>query len=174
MIAGVSIADLQKYFSESHKIFRAMPNTAISICESITCLSISEKFEREEQMLSEFFGKLGIVVPITEDLMESATVLGSTGIAFALRYMRAATQGGIEIGFSAEIAHLITAQTVKGAAALLLSKHQHPESEIDKVTTPQGITISGLNEMEHKGFSSAVIKGITTSYIKVMHIKNPK
>ena len=85
--------------------------------------------------------------------------------------MRAASQGGIEIGFSAELSQLITAQILKGASKLILESGNHPEREIDKVTTPQGITISGLNEMEHQGFSSALIKGLITSFNKLEKLK---
>ena len=60
-------------------------------------------------------------------------------------------------------------QTVKGAAELLLQKNTHPEQEIDKVTTPKGCTIAGLNEMEHQGFSSSLIKGIVISYKKIVN-----
>jgi pyrroline-5-carboxylate reductase len=88
--------------------------------------------------------------------------------------MRAAIQGGIEIGFSADMAQYITAQTVKGAAELILQTGHHPEQEIDKVTTPRGITITGLNEMEHKGFSSSLIQGVLASYKKVENSGNLK
>ena len=81
--------------------------------------------------------------------------------------IRANIQGGIEIGFDAQTASLIAAQTVKGAAELLLQHKSHPEEEIDKVTTPKGCTIAGLNEMEHRGFSSSLIRGIVTSYKKI-------
>jgi pyrroline-5-carboxylate reductase len=84
-----------------------------------------------------------------------------------MRYIRASIQGGIEIGFDATAASLITAQTVKGAAELLLQRGAHPEQEIDKVTTPRGCTIAGLNEMEHQGFSSSLIRGIVASYKKI-------
>ena len=99
--------------------------------------------------------------------MPSATVLGACGIAYALRFIRAASQGGTEIGFEAELAQMIATQTVMGAAALLKEGGNHPEHEIDKVTTPRGCTIAGLNEMEHQGFSSALIRGITTSHKKI-------
>ena len=95
--------------------------------------------------------------------MIPATALCACGIAFFLRAVRAGSQGGIEIGFHSEEALLMAAQTAKGAAALLLSGETHPESEVDKVTTPRGCTISGLNQMEHSGFSSALIRGIVTS-----------
>ena len=102
--------------------------------------------------------------------MNAATVVGACGIAFALRFMRAMSQGGIEIGFNSEMSQLIVAQTLLGAAKLILETANHPEKEIDKVTTPQGITISGLNEMEHRGLSSAVIRGLITSYNKLENL----
>ena len=95
--------------------------------------------------------------------MTAATALGACGVAFFLRAIRAASQGGIEIGFHSDEALAIAAQVARGAAALLQSQQNHPEFEIDKVTTPRGCTIAGLNQMEHDGFSSAMIKGITTS-----------
>ncbi|NQY67570.1 MAG: pyrroline-5-carboxylate reductase, partial [Flavobacteriales bacterium] len=74
--------------------------------------------------------------------------------------------GGTEIGFHAHDAIRMAAQTAKGSAGLLLKRGNHPETEIDNVTSPKGCTIAGLNQMEHQGFSSAIIKGIITSYEK--------
>jgi len=107
---------------------------------------------------------------VNESLMAPATALCGSGLAFFLRSIRAASQGGTEIGFHADEAILLAAQTARGAASLTIDSEMHPESEIDKVTTPKGITISGLNEMEHQGFSSAMIKGITTSTEKVTRL----
>ena len=137
----------------------------------MTCIA-SNKCDCEDfKRIVALFENLGKTLVIEEDYMLSATALGSCGIAYFLRAIRAATQGGIQIGFHAEDAQLIAAQTAKGAAELLLQQHSHPEDEIDKVTTPRGITIAGLNEMEHNGFSSAFIKGIVRSYEKA---KQPK
>jgi pyrroline-5-carboxylate reductase len=169
MVAGISFQTIEKETGDSVKLFRAMPNTAIAICESMTCLSYPKKSENCKDDVLELFNHLGKTTVINEELMSAATVLGACGIAFALRYLRASMQGGIEIGFSAEVAQFITAQTVRGAAELILNSDHHPEQEIDKVTTPRGVTISGLNEMEHKGFSSALIHGLVTSYRKIEH-----
>ncbi len=95
--------------------------------------------------------------------MTSATALCACGIAFFLRAIRAASQGGIQIGFPSTDALKMAAQTARGAATLLQDSCAHPESEIDKVTTPQGCTIGGLNRMEHQGFSSAMIEGVVTA-----------
>lgn len=166
VVTGVLLKDLAAIVA-GVPIFRAMPNTAIAIQESVTCLCHEGGSEEQVTYVTELFDQLGITISIDEKLMDAATVLGACGIAYALRFIRAATQGGIEIGFDAKTASLIAAQTVKGSAELLLKLGRHPEEEIDKVTTPKGCTIAGLNEMEHQGFSSSLIKGIITSYQKI-------
>ncbi|WP_153799905.1 pyrroline-5-carboxylate reductase [Foetidibacter luteolus] len=168
VITGIWIKDIQSVIGDNFTLFRAMPNTAIAIQQSITCICKYKASEEQTQYVADAFNQLGKTVFIEEKLMDAATVLGACGTAYAMRYIRANIQGGIEIGFDAATASLIAAQTVKGAAELLLTKHTHPEQEIDKVTTPKGCTIAGLNEMEHQGFSSSLIKGIVTSYRKIL------
>jgi len=129
----------------------------------MTCLSADSKANGRLKIAEDIFNQVGKTLIIDEELMIPATALCACGIAFFLRAIRAASQGGIEIGFHSEEALIMAAQTAKGAAALLLSGETHPEGEVDKVTTPRGCTISGLNQMEHSGFSSALIKGIVTS-----------
>jgi len=162
VVTGVSIEQIQTHVSAGVAIVRAMPNTAISLRESITCLASSHGSAAIE-IGESIFNTVGETVVIEEELMGAATALGACGIAFFLRAIRAASQGGIEIGFHSDKALLIAAQVAKGAAELILKAGNHPESEIDKVTTPRGVTIAGLNQMEHEGFSSAMIKGIVTS-----------
>jgi pyrroline-5-carboxylate reductase len=164
---GITIANMEAMLGVPVPIFRAMPNTAIAIRESMTCIATKNGDASQVQTVQHIFDQLGKSLIINEDLMDAATVLAACGIAYALRFMRAQSQGGIEIGFDAQTAQTIAAQTVKGAAGLLIEGGQHPEREIDKVTTPQGCTIAGLNEMEHQGFSSSLIKGIITSYNKI-------
>ncbi|MES1218787.1 MAG: pyrroline-5-carboxylate reductase [Bacteroidota bacterium] len=167
VVTGVLINEMETVIKKTIPVFRAMPNTAIAIQESMTCICSQNAGHEEVKYVNELFSKLGKVVTIDEKLMEAATILGACGTAYAMRYIRANIQGGIEIGFDATIASLIAAQTVKGAAELLLQKGTHPEQEIDKVTTPKGCTIAGLNEMEHQGFSSSLIRGIVASYKKI-------
>jgi pyrroline-5-carboxylate reductase len=167
VITGVWIKDIQEIVGSDFTIYRAMPNTAIAIQQSMTCICSTNATDESNQFISNLFNQLGKTVFIEEKLIDAATVLAACGTAYAMRFIRANIQGGIEIGFSAQVASLIAAQTVKGAAELLLQKNTHPEQEIDKVTTPKGCTIAGLNEMEHQGFSSSLIKGIVTSYKKI-------
>ncbi len=167
VITGVTLGDLKKMATIQLPVFRAMPNTAVAIQQSMTCISFENADEDQVQFVTKMFGTVGKVVVIDDKLMDAATVLGACGTAYAMRYIRANIQGGIEIGFDAKTASLIAAQTVKGAAELLLTNNSHPEQEIDKVTTPKGCTIVGLNEMEHRGFSSSLIRGVITSYKKI-------
>ena len=167
VITGVWIEQIQKAIGKPVPVIRAMPNTAIAIQQSMTCLAHADASTSQLNYIRQLFDQLGVTVMIDEKLMDAATILGACGTAYAMRYIRANIQGGIEIGFDAATAALIAAQTVKGAAQLLLEKGSHPEQEIDKVTTPKGCTIAGLNEMEHQGFSSSLIRGVVASYRKI-------
>lgn len=163
VVTGITINQMKKKVGEELEIIRVMPNTAIAIGESMTCLASSNMNGNGLQQAQAIFDTVGSTMIIEEEQMSAATALAACGIAFFLRTIRAASQGGIEIGFHSDKALKIAAQTAKGAASLLLQNENHPEFEIDKVTTPRGVTISGLNQMEHEGLSSAMIKGIVTS-----------
>ncbi|MFY0652882.1 MAG: pyrroline-5-carboxylate reductase [Cyclobacteriaceae bacterium] len=170
VVTGVSIQEIQDQLAEGQSIIRVMPNTAIAKGESMTCIA-TNGHENGLKEVKSIFDALGSTLVIGEQLMQAATVIGASGIAFFLRYIRAATQGGVEVGFHPEEAQQIAVQVAKGAAALLEGTNDHPENAIDKVTTPMGCTIAGLNEMEHHGLSSAVIQGIKTSYKRIENIK---
>ncbi|GEP50201.1 pyrroline-5-carboxylate reductase [Flavobacterium noncentrifugens] len=165
-ISGVTVETLQNA-ANGNSIVRIMPNIAIQFGESATCIAFAAKDKEPAQHVIELFQQLGTAPVIEEKLMDAATVLGACGTAYALRYIRASMQAGIEIGFDSQTALAIAAQTAKGAAKMLLEEKIHPEQLIDRVTTPQGCTIVGLNEMEHQGFSSSLIKGIKTSLQKI-------
>ncbi|PPL00571.1 pyrroline-5-carboxylate reductase [Parapedobacter indicus] len=172
VISGVTCADVRDKLGNNIQVIRAMPNTAIAIGQSMTCIASDNASDEQLERVTRMFETVGSVVTINEDLMTSATALCACGIAFFLRAIRAASQGGVEIGFHAHDALKMAVQTAKGAADLLLQTQSHPESEIDKVTSPKGCTIAGLNEMEHNGFSSAFIKGIKLSALKAGGLYN--
>ena len=163
VVSGVTIKRIREQVQSDVPIVRAMPNTAIAIRESMTCITSDDEHSKAVEATKNIFDTVGETLVIHEELMTSATALGACGIAFFLRAIRAASQGGIEIGFHSHEALKIASQTAKGAASLLGKMENHPEFEIDRVTTPRGCTISGLNQMEHQGFSSAMIKGILVS-----------
>jgi pyrroline-5-carboxylate reductase len=170
VVSGASVRQIKSKLKKNIPVVRVMPNTAIAIQESMTCISGNDEDKAAIEIAKTIFDQLGKSVVIKEDLMVPATALCACGIAFFFRAIRAASQGGIEIGFHAEDALFMAAQTAKGAATLIIENGVHPEGEVDKVTTPRGCTISGLNQMEHAGFSSAMIKGIVTSADKAKHL----
>jgi len=166
-VTGITSGQIFNTLKQQPVLFRVMPNTGVSIQESMSCISCFNESTEQREMVKMIFSQMGRVLFIPEEHMPAATALAGCGIAFALRFIRAAIQAGVEIGFSADEAKLMAAQITKGAAQLILTNDTHPEAEIDKVTTPKGITITGLNEMEHSGFSSSIIKGLIASYNKI-------
>lgn len=162
-VSGIKVQSLKSLINNATPVVRIMPNIAVKIGMSATCMSFAKGDEVSGEKVSRLLEMVGICETVDEDLMDGATVVGACGIAYALRYIRAAMQAGVEIGFDAEKSLRIAAQTVKGAAALAHDGKIHPEQLIDKVATPQGCTIVGLNEMEYQGFSSSLIKGMKKS-----------
>jgi pyrroline-5-carboxylate reductase len=169
VVSAVTIAEIKKWTGNGISIVRIMPNTAVEFGSSMTCIAGEE--DHAINVAEELFRPLGQTMVIKEQLMAAATILAACGIAYFLRVIRAVSQGGIQIGFHAEEAGRIAAQTARGAAELLMKTEHHPETEIDRVTTPMGCTIAGLNEMEHFGLSSAMIKGIVKSYSGISDLK---
>lgn len=163
VVAGVSFADYGTIIDPSATIFRVIPNTAISLLESTTLIASCNASQEQEQLILDIFSEMGLAMLINESQMSAATSLTSCGIAYVLKYIHAAVEAGVEMGIYPKDAQRMVAQSVKGAAELLLQNDTHPALEIDKVTTPGGITIKGLNELEHAGFSSAIIRAMKAS-----------
>jgi pyrroline-5-carboxylate reductase len=169
--AGVALSDLKHYFmpyvasdgAPEPVIFRVVPNTAVAILEGVTLMAHARASTEQVASIQQLFSALGYCAVVDESLIPAGTSLTSCGIAFALRYLRAAMEGGVELGFRPEEATRMVAHTMRGAASLLLENGVHPEVEIDKVTTAGGITIKGLNAMEKAGFTAAVIEGLKVS-----------
>jgi pyrroline-5-carboxylate reductase len=163
--AGVDIQELKKYFDSDAPIFRVIPNTAVEIQESVSTIARENASLEQENKITAIFGALGKTFLVDETNLNAYMSLSSCGIAYAFRYIRAAMEGGVEMGIYPKEAKEVVMQTLKGAVKLLETNQSHPEAEIDKVTTPGGITIKGLNEMEANGFTNAVIKGLKKSNI---------
>ncbi len=170
-ITGFSIAKIETIVGSNQFIIRAMPNTAIAVGKSMTCLCANSKGSEQIELAKTIFNQLGNSMVISENLMQSATVICASGVAFWMRLIRATTQAAIQLGFDAKEAQELAMFTSEGAASLLIKSGNHPEEEIDKVTTPKGCTIEGLNEMEHKGLSSSLIQGMVASFNKINTIK---
>ncbi len=170
-VTGFIIPKIESVLGLEKFIIRAMPNTAIAVGKSMTCLCSNEIGKKRIKIAEAIFNRLGHTLIIPEDQMQAATVVCASGIAFWMRMIRATTQAAIQLGFDAKEAQELAMYTSEGAANLLITNGDHPEEEIDRVTTPKGCTIEGLNEMEHKGLSSSLIQGMIASYNKISNIK---
>ena len=166
-ISNKTIAKLENFFGCNKAIIRCMPNIAISVGAGITCMSFNQKGALRIKDAEKIFSVLGNTLCIDDDMMRAATVICGSGVAFWMRLIRASTQAAIQLGFDAKLALHLSTMSCLGSAQLLSSNNSHPEIEIDKVTTPKGCTISGLNEMEHQGMSSALIKGLLKSFEQI-------
>lgn len=163
LIPDFSLSHLEqmlKPFNKAPMIARVMPNTAVLVGESMTFVSLNEYAAAFSAELSEVFASVGKVEIIGEAQFASATLLCSCGLAYAFRYIRAASEGGVNLGFEAVDARRYVCQTLRGAAEMLERHNLHPEVAVDAVTTPDGITIAGLIAMEQAGFTSAVLAGL--------------
>lgn len=169
-VATISLAQLESDFGKDLPLLRAMPNTAIAVGQSMTCIAGNEASEKHKIAIQGIFEALGTCLFIRETQLQAATVLCASGIAFWMRMLRASMQGAIQLGFESKEAMQLSTATCLGAAALLQQEGAHPETEIDKVTTPNGCTITGLNEMERMGLSKVIIQGMLASYKHLEHI----
>lgn len=170
-ITGFKIEKIEELIGKNKAIIRAMPNTAIAVGKSMTCMCSNNTATSKLSLAKEIFDVLGTSLVIPETQMQAATVVCASGIAFWMRLIRATTQAAIQLGFDAKEAQQLAMHTCNGAANLLITTGNHPEQEIDKVTTPMGCTIEGLNEMEHQGLSSSLIRGMVASFDKIEGIK---
>ena len=163
MAASVTIDRLETWLDKDGRvpaIVQALPNIGIAERASMTFLSPNTPGREVLGRLLPLFDDLGRTMITDERLLAAGTAMCGCGIAYVLRFVRAATEAGVELGFKADDARRIFVQTLRGAVSLLEDNDRHPEAEIDKVTTPGGMTIKGLNTMERNGFTPAVIAGI--------------
>ena len=164
--AGISGSQFTAWLKKDDAVpqtFIVIPNTAIAVLASMTFIVPVNATADTTTTIKALFDNVGQTMVTDERHLSAGMTLASCGIAYAMRYVRAAAEGGVELGFKADMAKDIVLQTMKGAVELLQANGNHPEAEIDKVCTPGGLTIRGLNEMEHAGFTSAVIRGLKAS-----------
>lgn len=167
MVGGLGITQLSQWLDKGDgklpATYLIIPNTAIATKSSMTIIASAHSSESLDKDIVDIFNELGVAMMVEEGLIPAGTSLASCGIAYALRYIRAAMEGGVELGFRADDAKRIVMQTLRGAVEILEANSSHPEVEIDRVTTPGGLTIKGLNAMEASGFTNSVIEGLKAS-----------
>lgn len=160
MAAGIDIAALREMTGRGVAIYKAIPNTAVGVGCGVTFVSRETPDEHSDRIVSDIFSNLGLTEIVEERMLDAGMAVASCGMAFMMRMLRAMTEGGVELGLYPATALRAAAATMRGAAELIDRGGLHPEQEVDKVTTPGGLTIRGLNAMEEAGFTGAVVKGL--------------
>ncbi|MDO4210494.1 MAG: pyrroline-5-carboxylate reductase [Bacteroidales bacterium] len=165
--ANITSADLQALLGLDLPCVYVMPNIAAEFGASMTfvegAMSADSTAARQKEAVAvteALFSLVGSVQVVPSRLMAPGMMMAGCGIAYVMRYLRAMMEGGVEMGFYPADARKIALQTMEGAVRLLEETGLHPEVAIDKVTTPGGITIRGLNELDHAAFNSAVIRSL--------------
>lgn len=162
--AGIEFFQLLEYIGcEEQTCFRLIPNTAMSLQQSTTLIASCNATPEQEQLMLDIMGEMGPAFLLPENQMAAATAMTSCGIAYALKYIQAVTQVGTEHGIPPQKGMKMVAQSLKGAAELILQGDTHPATEIDKVCTPGGLTIKGINTLDEKGFTAALIAAVKAS-----------
>lgn len=160
---GVDIDSLRQMLNlgaDCPPLYHVIPDTAIMVSRGMTFIATDCADERLTEQVRQAFATMGNAAVVEQRLMPAATALSSCGIAYAYKYIQACVQAGVQLGFRPADALSYTIATVQGAAEMLSQLGTLPQQEIDRVTTPGGMTIKGVNELEHKGFTSAVISAI--------------
>jgi pyrroline-5-carboxylate reductase len=158
--AGITFEQLTMWLGGTAVMFRIIPNTAIEVGSGVTFISSCNASDSQRALVLEMFSRMGYTLEVEESMMAAGTALASCGIAYAMKYIQASASGGESLGFTPQQACRIVEYTVKGAAELLLATGNAPQTEIDKVTTPGGMTQKGLAAMDQAGFSQAVADGL--------------
>jgi pyrroline-5-carboxylate reductase len=147
--AGYPISRVAGRLKPGQRIVRAMPNTPSSVLEGVTALSFGTGVSEEEARIAQaIFESVGKVVEVEERLMDAVTGLSGSGPAYVYLMIEALADGGVKVGLSRPVAELLAAQTVLGAARMLIESGEHPGRLKDRVASPGGTTIAGLHKLE--------------------------
>lgn len=161
--AGVTLDRLNSLFS-TQRIIRVMPNTPCLVGLSACAFSANDDLDPEDFLLTQtLLEATGIAVQVPEKQLDAVTGLSGSGPAFVYMMIEAMSDAGVRQGLPRGIALQLAAQTVKGAAEMVLATGQHPAALKDNVTSPGGTTIAGIHELEKKGFRGAIIDAISAA-----------
>ena len=162
--AGINLGELWNMLNcQPLPLFRVIPNTGISEMQSMTLITSAYATSEQAKQVLDIFNEMGLAILLPEEKFAAATSMTSCGIAYALKYIQAAMQAGVELRIRPTDGMKILAQSLRGAAELIFNTVTHTSLEIDKVCTPRGLTIKGINTLAHDGFPSHIINALTAN-----------
>ena len=167
IVAGATIRTIAGRMGGATRVVRAMPNTPALVREGMTALATGAGVSDDDiQLVRTVFEAVGLVVLVEERLMDAVTGLSGSGPAYVFQAIEALADGGVLMGLPRQTAELLAAQTVLGAARLVLESGVHPAQLKDRVASPGGTTIAGLHQLEQGGFRAALMAAVEAATIR--------
>lgn len=162
IVAGVTLETLGSGLGGKGRIIRVMPNTPCLVGTGACGMSLGPKTSREEEgrLVAQLLGTVGIVHEVDESLLNAVTGLSGSGPAYVYQFIEALSDGGVRMGLPRGISTELAAQTVLGAARMVLETGAHPGVLKDAVTSPGGTTIAGLHALESGGLRASVMNAV--------------
>lgn len=172
MAAGVSVSAVEKMCGVKAPVIRIMPNTPVSVGEGMILYTANDAVTEDEiDTFLHALAKAGKLDEIAEDKIDAASALSGCGPAFVYLFAEALADGAVECGLARDKANLYAAQTLLGAAELLLQSGKHPGELKDAVCSPGGTTIAGVHALEEGSFRSTTMSAVTAAYEKTLKLK---
>ncbi len=171
MAVGTPIATVQRYAGGNFPVIRIMPNTPVAVGEGTVLYCCSAEITSKQRTdFLEYFSMAGVFDPLPEEKIDGGSALTGCGPAFVYAFAEALADGGVECGIPREQAAVYAAQTLKGAAEMLLT-YGNPADLKNAVCSPGGTTIAGMHALETAGFRGAVMDAVTAAYKRALELK---
>tara|TARA_Y100000588_G_scaffold394488_1_gene515239 strand:+ start:961 stop:1776 length:816 start_codon:yes stop_codon:yes gene_type:complete len=161
ILAGVPLSKLDLACGGQSRVVRVMPNTPVLVGEGACGYSIQEpRLSKDSELVKRLLSSVGIAYEVKENLIDAITGLSGSGPAYGYTVIDALSDGGVASGLPREIATQLAAQTMLGAAKMVMETGKHPSELKDMVCSPGGTTIEGIHELEEGGIRSALISAV--------------
>ncbi len=170
--AGVSLETLTAALGDSCRIVRVMPNTPCLVGASASGFSIGASASADDaRLVKDLLSTVGIAVEVPERLLDAVTGLSGSGPAYVYQVIEALSDGGVRAGLPRDVATQLAAQTVLGAARMVLETGEHPGVLKDAVTSPGGTTIAGLHALENAGLRAALMNAVAAATARSVELR---
>lgn len=172
MAAGVSIGAVEGFVGRNCPVIRIMPNTPVSVGQGMVLYATNENVRKEEiETFLSAMSHAGVLDAIAEEKIDAASALSGCGPAFVYLFAEALADGAVECGLARDKATLYAAQTLRGAAELLLTSGKHSGELKDAVCSPGGTTIAGVHALEAGAFRASAMEAVTAAYERTLELK---
>lgn len=165
--AGITLAQIERGLGQSARLVRVMPNTPSLIGCGASAYAVGQNVEPDDgPLVQRMLGTVGTAAEVPEALLDAVTGLSGSGPAYVYQMIEALSDGGVRVGLPRAVATQLAAQTVMGAARMVLETGEHPAALKDAVTSPGGTTIAGLHALERGGLRAALMNAVEAATVR--------